>query len=188
MTRAFSFAAAVAVPALLAACAGAPGPALGDRVISKEVYPNYEPISVSVFAGSGGFARIVGTTRDGASAEEIASAVRLPAFVSPRQLRAAPAGERLSGPHLALVFAPKSGATPRKACRGEAEGGQAGDNLVVLAAFCSSFGTPVSEATLTAVGSPSPSDPDFRRRLSFLMNAVMPPFNPERENDVFRSG
>lgn len=169
--------------ALLAGCAGPQALGLGDFVTKAEPKPGYLPLSVSVFAASGGYATIRGTTRDGASAEELAAQLRLPAFVSPREVRAAPPEDRPSGPHLAIVFAPKSGATPRRACRGEDIGGRAGETLKVLAAFCSSYGTPVTEALYTADGSPVPSDPDFARRIRFLTNAVMPPFNADFQGE-----
>ncbi len=176
------------VPALaltIAACsAGSPAsPLFGDTVTNEYIAPNYEPISVSVAAGGGGQSVILGTTRDGASAEEIAVAIRFPAFVSPRTITAS--AEALTGPHLVLVFAPQGPVTPLKACSGQAKGGQAGAVLTVFAAFCSSFGTPVSEGMFTAADSPVPSDPDFGRRMSVLMNAVMPVTNPDFQNGCF---
>lgn len=180
--RAAGAAGALIAVNILAGCAGGASP-LDTTVTRSDVMPNYEPISVSVFAGSGGHAVIEGATRDGASAEAIAASIRLPAHVAPRTIRAASKAERQSGPHLVLVFAPKSGTTSGKACRGEAEGGQAGDDvLTVFGVFCSSYGTPVSDAVLTLKGSPTPSDPNFQHRMSFLMNTVMPPFNPDRDS------
>ena len=166
----------IAVCLTMAACVGTGAP-LGDTVIQSNISPNYEPPSVSVFAGGGGVSTILGTTRDGASAAEIAANIRLPASVSPRNVTASP--EALTGPHMVLVFAPVAGTTPRKACSGRAEGGQAGAELKVLGVFCSSFGTPVSEALFVAAGSPVPSDPDFGQRLGALMNAIMPVRNPD---------
>ncbi|MEM7544577.1 MAG: hypothetical protein AAF367_03495 [Pseudomonadota bacterium] len=177
MIRTISLLAALA----LTACTGGAGTNFADNVTRDLIYPNYEPISVSVFAGGGGNAVIVGTTRDGASAEEIAANIRLPAFVAPRTIRAAT--EAQTGPHLVLVFAPQGRTTPRRACSGQAQGGQAGDTLVVLGVFCSSFGTPVSEGLFTASGSPVPSDPDFRQRLSVLMNNIMPVRNPDFQGE-----
>lgn len=153
----------------------------GDIVTLDNVAVNYEPLSVSVFAGGGGYATIEGTTRDGASREEIAAALRLPPFLAQRTVRAAPEGERQDGPHLVLIFAPQGAATPHRACRGEVEGGAAGETLTVFGVFCSSFGEPVSEALFTAAGSPVPSDPDFGDRLSVLMNEVMPITNPDSQ-------
>lgn len=172
---------ALAASALaLSACAGG---FPGDTVTLDRVRQNYEPVSVSVFAGGGGRATISGATRDGAGRDEIAAALRLPAFVSPRTVRAAPPDERPGGPHLALVIAPKNLVTFSSLCRGEAEGGVAGDELVVYGAFCSSYGTPVTEGRFTASGSPVPSDPDFGSRLSILMNELMPVSNPEWQGD-----
>lgn len=173
MIRSFSIAACVA----LTACVGGGAAPLGDTVTQIYITPNYEPPSVSVFAGGGGVSTILGTTRDGASAADIAANIRLPAFVSPRTVTASP--EALTGPHMVLVFAPAAGTTPLKACSGEAKGGQAGAQLQVLGVFCSSFGTPVSEALFTAAGSPVPSDPNFGQRIAVLMNEIMPVQNPD---------
>lgn len=170
----------------LTACVGSGGGQFSDTVTRDDISPNYEPISVSVFVGGGGNAVILGTTRDGASADEIAANLRTPAYVSPRTIRAAPDAQ--TGPHLVLVFAPQSGTTALKACSGQGKGGTAGDTLVVLGVFCSSFGTPVTEALFTANGSPVPSDPNFRQRLSTLMTAVMPPSNPDFGNQFRRAG
>ncbi len=159
----------------LALSAGAAG---ADIITAEEVSPNYEPSYVSIFAGGGGETYISGATRDGASPEEIAAALRLPARWNPRGVTAAATAQ--TGPHLALIFAPESGATPRKACAGEARGGVAGGgDLKVLGAFCSSRGTPVSEAILTLSGSPTPSDPDFGRRIGRLLTKLLPPSNPD---------
>lgn len=151
----------------------------GDRVISEFIDTAYEPVYVSSFAASGAPTAIYGTTRDGASADAIAADIRLPAHFSPRTISAGPTGER-SGPHLVLVIAPE-GATPKKACRGEAKGGQAGAELRVLGVFCSSYGRPVSEALLIADGSPVPGDGDFSDAMRQLLRVIAPPVNPDRE-------
>ena len=159
----------------------------GDRVISKYIDTAYEPVSVSSFAGSGGVTSIYGTTRDGASPEAIAADVRLPAHFSPRSITAGPQGER-SGPHLVLVIAPQ-GATPKKACKGEAKGGTAGDELRVLGVFCSSFGRPVSEAMLVADGSYVPGDGDFSDAMRQLLREIVPVANPDRDGpNIIRPG
>ncbi|MEM7544578.1 MAG: hypothetical protein AAF367_03500 [Pseudomonadota bacterium] len=152
-----------------------------DNVTRDYVDPNYYPIDASVFAGGGGRTTIVGTTRDGASAEEIAANIRLPSFLSQRTVRAAT--EPQKGLHMVLVFAPQSGTTPRKACSGQAKGGQAGDTLKVMGVFCSGSGKPLSEALYTANGSPVPSDPDFQRRMSILIKTILPVRNPETQGD-----
>lgn len=169
--------AAAAATSLLSACVGEIQGI--DSVSRIDVRALYYPGDVSVFAGGGGVTSIRGTTRDGASAEEIASKLRLPAWFHPRTITAAPAGEELDGPHLVLVFAPQGGIPARKACRGEAEGGTAGPQLMVVAVFCSSYDTPRSYAVLTTDGSPVPSDPDFGHRFVHLMNEVMPSSNPD---------
>lgn len=176
----------IVAAALLAACTGG-GPGV-VTVTRNDISPNYQPLSVSVFAGSGGRATILGSTRDGASAEEIAAAIRLPAHVAPRTIRAAPTAEAQGGPHLVLVFAPQGAVTARKACRGEVSGGVAGPELKVFGVFCSSYGTPVSEALLTSPDSPIPSDPDFGHRMSYLINAVAPATNPEAGDGCFMGG
>lgn len=164
--------------AAFAAFALAAGGARADIVIQDLIFPNYEPSYVSIFAAGGGETVIAGATRDGAGAAEIAAALRLPARWNPRGVRAAT--EAQTGPHLALVFAPESGATPSKACAGEARGGVAGGgDLRVLGAFCSSRGVPVSEAVLVLAGSPVPSDPDFGRRIGRLLTKLLPPTNPD---------
>ncbi|MFV0474577.1 MAG: hypothetical protein ACK5MQ_10295 [Pikeienuella sp.] len=166
----------------LAACAGGL-----DMVTRVDMSPNYAPQWVSVFAASGGEATILGTTRDNASADEIAAALRLPAHVGRRALSAAPPGEAQGGAHLVLVFTPSGGVTGRKACRGEVSGGVAGpESLKVVGVFCTSYGTPVSEGQIDLKGSPVPSDPDFGRRMSYLMNAIMPAVNPQADSGCFR--
>ncbi|QIE54307.1 hypothetical protein G5B40_01910 [Pikeienuella piscinae] len=170
--------------ALLCACAG-PG---ADVVTRNDISPNYQPIWVSVFSGAGGQATILGSTSDGASADEIAAAIRLPAHVSQRTIRAAPPAEAQGGPHLVLVFAPKGDVTARKACRGEVAGGVAGSELKVFGAFCTSYGSPVTEGLLSLPDSPTPSDPDFGRRMSYLLNALMPATNPEAGEGCFMGG
>ena len=156
----------------------------GDRVYSVDVDEAYEPIYVSSFAATGAPTAIYGTTSDGASAEAIASAIRLPAFFSPRGISAGPTGER-SGPHLVLVFNP-SGATDRKACRGDVTGGSPGADMKVLAVFCSSFNRPVSSAILETDGAPAANDPDFSKAMSQLLRKVTPPVNPTQGQGVYR--
>ncbi|MEO1611232.1 MAG: hypothetical protein AAFU55_02585 [Pseudomonadota bacterium] len=158
----------------------------GDRVINDYIATNYEPLSVSSFAGSGGATSIYGTTRDQASAEEIAAAIRLPAHFSPRDVSAGPQGER-RGPHLVLVIEPQ-GVTPKRACEGKAKGGVAGSELRVLGVFCSSFGTPVSEAMLVADGSPVPGDGDFSDTMLQLRRVMVPVRNPDRDGPQLRIG
>ncbi|WP_340108540.1 hypothetical protein [Pikeienuella sp. HZG-20] len=165
--------------AALSACATGGGLPL-DVVTRTMIEPNYDSSSVSVFAASGGATTILGSTRDGASPDEIAAALRLPAHLAQRTVHAAPTGEAQNGPHLVLVFAPQSAASARDACRGEVSGGVAGSPLKVFGAFCSSYGTPASEALFTAAGSPTPSDPDFGKRLSVLMSVLMPAVNPDQ--------
>ncbi|MFN3259602.1 MAG: hypothetical protein ACE37J_03490 [Pikeienuella sp.] len=177
-----------AAGALLAASSCTTGPAPADLVIQDYIDPNYQPEYVSVFAGAGGEAAIIGATRDGAGPEEIAAAIQLPAYFNPRTIRAATTAR--TGPHLVLVIAPESGATPRKACSGEARGGVAGPELRILGAFCSSAGRPVTEAMFVAAGSPVPSDPDFGRRLTSFMAKLTPPSNPDFQGSggPFRRG
>lgn len=154
----------------------------GDRVVNEYIDDAYQPEYVSSFAAAGAPAAIYGATRDGASAEEIAANIRLPAAFSPRQISAGPTGER-SGPHLVLVFAPNGIVTPKQACSGRARGGVAGSELKVLGVFCSSFGRPVSEAMLIADESVTPSDPDFRSTIATLMNRLLPFRNPAFQGD-----
>lgn len=177
MTRTKALCAALAFFAL-------PGAAAADYVMQQYIAPNYQPEYVSVFAGAGGEAAILGTTRDGASADEIAAAIRLPAYFNPRTIRAAKTAR--TGPHLVLVIAPAGGTTPRKACAGEAQGGVAGAELKILGAFCSSSGRAVTEAVFVASGSPVPSDPDFGRRMASFMQALTPPTNPDFGQGRFR--
>lgn len=158
----------------------------GDRVINDYIATNYEPLSVSSFAGSGGVTSIYGTTRDQASADEIAAAIRLPAHFTPRGIQAGPQGER-TGPHLVIVIEPQ-GVTPKRACEGRARGGVAGPDLKVLGVFCSSFGTPVSEAMLVADGSPVPGDPAFGDAMLQLLRVMVPVRNPDRDNPSIRRG
>lgn len=173
-----------ALCALTVASGCAYGPANADYVMQDYIDPNYQPEYVSVFAGAGGEAAIIGATRDGASPDEIAASIRLPAYFNPRTIRAAKTAR--TGPHLVLVFAPAGGTTPKKACSGEARGGVAGAELRILGAFCSSAGRPVTEAVFVASGSPVPSDPDFGRRLASFMNKLTPPSNPDFGAGVFR--
>ena len=177
----------VAAAALLAAL---PAHAFwGDRVVNEFIDDAYQPEYVSSFAAVGAPTAIYGATRDGASAEEIAANIRLPAAFSPRAISAGPTGER-TGPHLVLVFAPEGIVTPREACSGRARGGVAGSKLKVLGVFCSSFGRPVSEAMLIAGDSVTPSDPDFRSTIATLMRSILPFRNPafQGERGRRRSG
>lgn len=172
--------------AALAGCAGMGFVSDPGVVTRMDMSPNYAPNWVSVFAGSGAHATILGATRDNATPEDLAAAMRLPAHVHPRTIRAAPAGEAQGGAHLVLVFAPQGSVTSRKACRGEASGGVAGpEGLKVFGAFCTSYGRPVSEGMITFSGSPVPSDPDFGRQMSYLLNAIMPLTNPQAERGCF---
>lgn len=167
--------------ALLTAACAADGGWNVDTVTRVNVEPAYQPNAASVFAGAGGWTTISGTTRDGASPEEIAAALRMPASVAHRTIRAAPVNEAQGGPSLLLVFAPQGAVLGDKACRGDyPAGGTAGpDRLNVYGVFCSSYGTAATEAMLTTAGSPVPSDPDFTRRLGQLMNALFPINNIE---------
>ena len=171
-------------PLTAAALLACPGLAAADTVIQDYIDPNYQPEYVSVFAGAGGEAVILGSTRDGAGPDEIAAAIRLPANFNPRTIRAATTAR--TGPHLVLVFAPAGGTTPKKACAGEARGGVAGAELRILGVFCSGAGRPVTEAVFVASGSPVPSDPDFGRRLASFMRMLAPPSNPDFGSGVFR--
>lgn len=156
----------------------------GDRVYSIDIDEAYEPIYVSSFAATGAPTAIYGTTSDGASAEAMAAAMRLPAFFSPRQISAGPTGER-SGPHLVLVFNP-SGATDKKACRGEVRGGAPGPDMKVLGVFCSSFNRPVSSAILETDGAPAANNPAFAKAMSQLLRRIVPPSNPVQGAGLFR--
>lgn len=159
----------------MAGCAQVGG---GDLVYADFVSPSYQPNAASVFAARGETV-IVGSTRDNASPEEIAAALRLPARFAHRTVRAAATAQ--TGPHVVLVFAPSGGTTPNKACSGLATGGVAGDPLKVLGVFCSSYGSAMTEAVYSANGSPVPSDPDFSQRFSVLLNMIMPIRNSEFE-------
>lgn len=173
---------------LLSACA-ADGGWNVDTVTRVDIKPAYQPNAASVFAGSGGWTTITGTTQDGASAEEIAAAMRLPARLWPRTVRAAPEGEAQGGPALLLVFAPQGAVIGDKACRGEyASGGTAGpERLNVYGVFCTSYGNSGTEAMLTTAGSPVPSDPDFAARLGQLLNALFPVINIDLADGACRT-
>lgn len=175
--------------ALLTAACAADGGWNVDTVTRVNVEPAYQPNAASVFAGAGGWTTISGTTKDGASPEEIADALRMPARVWPRTIRAAPTGETQGGPSLLLVFAPQGAVLGDKACRGDfPSGGTAGpERLNVYGVFCSSYGTAATEAMLTTAGSPVPSDPDFTQRLGQLMNALFPAVNIDLADGACRT-
>lgn len=150
-----------------------------DVISYRDVNYHYSPSTANVFAASGGLTWISGTTRDGASVEEIASQIKLPARFRSRKITLAPEGESPEGPHLALIIAPQNLGTNDAACRGDMRGGQAGPELKIYAVFCSNTSTAAASAMIRLADSPIPSDPDFAKRLSRVIIAVFPSYDPQ---------
>ena len=54
------------------------GSAMAETIHSPDIYLRYSPIDASTYAAAGGALEVYGAPNDGATAEEIAAAMRLP--------------------------------------------------------------------------------------------------------------
>ena len=172
------FAAALGVTAAFAP------PGSAETIHSTDVYLKYNILDASQFAAAGGRIEVYGAPQNGATPEEVAAAIRLPAYLAQRDVTAVAPGQ--GGYRVALVFAPKAGLSGESACEGKAKGGQAGSATKVLVAFCRSESTVLSETRLEASGAFVPTARDFQVGMSRAMKEVLPRRSPFDEGDRFR--
>ena len=153
----------------------------GETIHSEDIYLRYNLLDASQFAAAGGRIEVYGAPQNGASAEEVAAALRLPAYLTPRDATAVAQGAE--GYRVALVFAPQAGISGASVCKGKAKGGQAGSTTKVLAAFCRGEKTILSEARLEASGAFVPGAPAFQKGMSRLLKKVLPRKSPFDEGE-----
>ncbi len=157
------------------ACASA-STGFGERIHSTEIYLKYSFQDASSYAAAGGPIEVYGAPQNGATADEVAASIRLPAYLSPNQTKSVEPG--LGGYRIALVFAPKAGLSGESVCKGKAKGGQAGSNTKVLAVFCRSETATLSEARLETSNAFVPGGTGFRSGMNRLMRELMPLRSP----------
>lgn len=174
----------ILVAAALGMIAGFATPSQAETIHSTDVYLKYNILDASQFAAAGGRLEVYGTPQDGARPEEVAAAIRLPAYLAQRDVTAVEPGK--GGYRVALVFAPKAGLSGESVCKGEAKGGQAGPATKVLVAFCRSETTILSETRLEASGGFVPNTRDFQAGMSRALKEILPRRSPFDEGDRFR--
>lgn len=164
----------VATALSLTACAATTS--FGETIHSTDIYLKYSFQDASIFAAAGGPIEVYGAPQDGASAEEVAAAIRLPAYLTPNSAKAVTPGE--GGYRVALVFAPQAGLSGESVCKGKAKGGQAGEATKVLAVFCRSETATLSEARLETAGAFTPDSATFRTGMTRLLREILPLRSP----------
>lgn len=155
-----------------------------ETIHSTDVYLKYNILDASQFAAAGGRLEVYGAPQNGATPEEVAAAIRLPAYLAQRDVTAVEPGQ--GGYRVALVFAPKAGLSGESVCRGEAKGGQAGSATKVLVAFCRSETTILSETRLEASGGFVPTSGGFQAGMNRAMKEILPRRSPFDEGDRVR--
>ena len=170
--------------AALGLCAGFAPVSQAETIHSTDVYLKYNILDASQFAAAGGRLEVYGAPQDGATPEEVAAAIRLPAYLAQRDVTAVAPGQ--GGYRVALVFAPQAGLSGESVCKGKAKGGQAGAATKVLIAFCRSEATILSETRLEATGGFAPATKDFQAGMSRAMKEILPRRSPFDEGDRFR--
>lgn len=158
----------------LGACAASTS--FGETIHSTDVYLKYSLQDASIFASAGGPIEVYGAPQDGATAEAVAAAIRLPAYLTPNTATAVAPGQ--GGYRVALVFAPKPGLGGESVCKGNATGGQAGAETKVLAVFCRSETATLSEARLETAVVFTPGTTAFRNGMRRLFRELMPLRSP----------
>ncbi len=117
--------------------------------------------------------------------EQVAGALRSPAWHRPFRFTTKPNAETVTSYRLVLRFNPPAGPpTGERICAGEEPGGfaPAGEGLVAQGVLCANDRL-ASEAR--AYGGPvqSPADPAFQRTMNALLAELMPPLNPMTERN-----
>ena len=148
----------------------------GETIHSTDIYLKYAFQDASIFAAAGGPVEVYGAPQDGASAAEVAAAIRLPAYLAPNKATAVEPGQ--GGHRVALVFAPKAGLSGESVCKGQAKGGQAGSSTRILAVFCRSETAILSEARLETAAAFIPGTPAFQTGVGRLLREMMPLGSP----------
>ena len=164
----------------LSACATV-STGFAETIHSRDIYLKYSFQDASIFAAAGGPMEIYGAPSNGASPQDVADAIRLPAYLSPNRAKAVEPGQ--GGYRVAIVFAPKAGLSGESVCKGNAKGGQAGPDTRILAVFCRSETATLSEARLEISASFIPGEPGFQIGMSRLLREMMPLRSPFDQGD-----
>jgi len=165
----------LAVTLGVSACASA-STGFGETIHSTDIYLKYSFQDASLYAASGGPIEVYGAPQNGATPEEVAASISLPAYLSPNQVKAVEPGQ--GGYRIALVFAPQAGLSGESVCKGRAKGGQAGSETKVLAVFCRSETATLSETRLETSNAFTPGDPGFKIGMRRLFRELMPLRSP----------
>lgn len=175
---------AILFAAVLGFSAGIASLSQAETIHSTDVYLKYTLLDASQFAAAGGRLEVYGAPQDGATPEEVAAAIRLPAYLAQRDVTAVEPGD--GGYRVALVFAPNAGLSGERVCKGKAKGGQAGSTTKLLIAFCRGEATILSETRLDASGGFVPASREFQAGMRRAMKEVLPRRSPFDEVAEFR--
>lgn len=159
----------------MGACANSTA-SFGETIHSTDIYLKYSFQDASIFAGAGGAIEVYGAPQDGASAEAVADAIRLPTYLSPSFAKAVEPG--LDGHRIAIVFAPKSDLSGESVCKGKAKGNQARSHTKVLAVFCRGETATLSESRLETSNAFVPGQQGFRIGMNRLLREILPLRSP----------
>ncbi len=170
----------LATAAGLSACATV-STGFAETIHSTDVYLKYSFQDASIFATNGGPIEVYGAPQNGASAEEVAAAIRLPAYLNPNLAKAVEPGQ--GDYRVAVVFAPRAGLSGESVCKGKARGGQAGPDTKIFAVFCRSETSVLGEARLEASSSFTPGEPGFQIGMRRLLREIMPLRSPFDQGD-----
>lgn len=165
-----------------AACAGA----LEERVYGQAYLPAYSPLGFSAFAAAGPLVEVRGAPPDGAGAEAVAAALRLPGRFPHVPFRAVAPGAAPTSQRIVLAFGLRA-ADPARMCAGEVEGGAQTDGLSVAAAFCVGS-RPASSAVLAHERPLGVGDPAFTDAMRRLFAQLAPSRDPQQDRDDCRLG
>lgn len=178
LRRALGAAALTAAGFALAACAGAPSPN-ATVVHSNLVETNYSPQEVWA-VGPAMPVDVRGTPPDGATAQEVAAALRLPAWFGskPMELTAPDA----AGPRVVVAF---GGAPLSRICKGDpAPEGASPSARPLTAALAYCWGDRLaSRAILTSPLTSGPRDAAFASQMLQGMRVLLPVRNPALDRD-----
>jgi hypothetical protein len=168
--------AAVAAALAVAGCAG--GGLFDERIAFVDHDPAYSPLEFGGFAAAGPLVEARGPIPGGASAEELAAALRLPGFFPQTPFRVAPpAPSEARQARIVLAFGPGAGFDPVALCRGGVDGAGGGEGLGVAAAWCRG-GSPLGWGRLDHRRPLAPGDPAFTASMRRLFGEIAPPRRP----------
>lgn len=168
----------VAALAALAGCAGPGGGGpFGERIYGAEYFTTYSPSQFSAFAAAGPLLEVRGTPPGGATAAELAPALRLPAFWPQTPFRPVTPETPPSAQRIVLIFGVPGMVNPIDVCAATGLGGETPDRVEVVAAFCR--GSRAGSTAKLSVDRPlAIDDPAFSTAMTRLFHAIAPPYDP----------